>query len=149
MQDAGTTTALAITWGSHQLTLNRAQLGLEPADGGPFLYVEAHLGGAPECPSNSSPTPDQTFILANVPSGPAGSIYTMADGVRGTLFDFAGTLWPDVRPASAVAVQVTVVQRVLEPAASAFVVLDVNATFDGGTLSGRLAAPHCDSLDGP
>lgn len=130
-----------MTLGNRQGSFDRAQHGVE-ANGA--LYVEAHFGGDPACPTQSSPTPDRTLIIAGLRAVPDGGSLTFADGVRVTLLDFTGALTsePLLR---AVAVRATPV----EVAPGTRVSFTLEATFDGGVLTGRFSAPHCTSLDGP
>lgn len=138
--DECATTLLTATFGAATGTFDRAQHGLED-DGN--LYVEAHFGGDPACPTESSPTPARTLIIAGL--RPVSGPQTYDDGVRVTLLDFTGVLTtaPLVR-----ATAVTASARFIEPGTLVSFTLD--ATFGAsGTLSGGFAAGHCDSLDAP
>lgn len=144
--DAGCTddcarTALTARFGSRTAAFDRAQHGLEP-DGG--LYVEAHFGGDPACPTASTPTPDRTLVVSGLRLRPDGGALTEADGLRVTLLDFSGavTSAPFVRAAAARATP-----RFVAP--GALVSFTLEATFEAGTVTGGLAASHCASLDGP
>jgi len=134
-------TDLSITFHGVTAGFDRAQHGVEP-DGG--LYVEAYFGGDPACPGPSSPTPDRTLVIAGLHAMPDGGAQTMADGLRVTFLDFAGTLSSSPFD-RAVAAQATV--RASAPGALVSFTLD--AAFDGGTVTGGFAAAHCASLDGP
>lgn len=141
-------TSLAAVYGAGSVTLDVAYLGLETTDAGTLFYVEAYRGAAAGCPQMNSPTPQQTLILSNLPVTPVGTVLTYADGVRASLLDFQGDLFNSVAPARAASLQVTVRDRETQPASGAFLVVELVASFvDGGTLSGTLAATHCDSLD--
>jgi hypothetical protein len=141
-------TSLAASFGAASVTLDLAYLGLEPTDAGLLLYVEAYRSAAPGCPDVSSPTPDQTLILSNIPALMPGSVVTYADGVRASLLDFHADLFTSVAPARAATVQITLRDLETQPPGGAFLVADVVATFqDGGILTGTLAATHCGSLD--
>lgn len=133
------TTDLSITFHGVTAGFDRAQHGVEP-DGG--LYVEAYFGGDPACPDPASPTPDRTLIIAGLRavSGPQ----TYADGVRVTLLDFVGNLSSSPFD-RAVSAQATL--RYSAPGTLVSFTLD--ASFDGGTVTGGVAAAHCASLDGP
>jgi hypothetical protein len=134
------TTALTVTLRGRSAGFSRAQHGVAP-DG--RFVVEAHEGGDPACPTLSSPTPDRTLVIANLRAWPDGGAVTFADGLRVTLFDFSGALTsaPLERAVSARATP-----RFAEP--GQLVSFELEATFDGGVLSGAFAAPHCPSLDG-
>lgn len=134
-------TDLSITFHGVTAGFDRAQHGVEP-DGG--LYVEAYFGGDPACPGPSSPTPDRTLVIAGLHAMPDGGVQTMADGLRVTFLDFAGTLSSSPFD-RAVAAQATV--RASAPGALVSFTLD--AAFDGGAVTGGFAAAHCASLDGP
>lgn len=143
--DAGVTdagvTRLVVTLGGRTGEFTRAQHGLEP-DGG--LYVEAHFGGDPACPTQSSPTPDRTLVIAGLRALTDGGTLTSQDGARVTLLDFTGALTPApfLRASSVVATA-----GAMTPGVS--VSFSLEATFDGGALSGSFVAEHCASLDGP
>ncbi len=133
-------TALQLVLRGQQGAFDRAQHGVEGADG---LYVEAHFGGDPACPTASSPTPARTLVIAGLRVGDGG-VRTEADGLRVTLLDFQGSVssLPFERATSARATP-RFVDR------GGLVSFTLEATFDGGTLQGGFAAPHCASLDGP
>lgn len=133
------TTDLLVRFGARTATFERAQHGVE-ADG--RLYVEAHAGGDPACPTMTSPTPLRTLVIAGLRVLPDGGASTFADGLRVTLLDFGGavTTAPLERAHDARATA-----RWVEPAR--LVSFQLSATFDGGTLSGGFSAPHCASLD--
>ncbi len=138
---SGPATNLVMTLGARTGTFTRAQHGLEPTGG---LYVEAHFGGDLACPTQTSPTPDRTLIIAGLQPLLDGGVQTEADGLRVSLLDFTGALTnaPIVRSVSARATAHTMIPGTL-------VSFTLEAAFDGGTLSGAFAAPHCASLDGP
>jgi hypothetical protein len=135
-------TLLTVTLGSAQGLMTRAQHGLE-SDGG-VLYVEAHFGGDPACPTMTSPTPSRTLIIAGLRPLAAGEALTYADGLRVTLLDFEGALTtaPLVRAVDARAVS-------LGGTPGQTVRFILSATFADGGVGGSFAAPHCASLDGP
>ncbi len=109
------------------------------SDGG--LYVEAYFGAAAGCQLMNSPTPSRTLIIANI-NALSGDV-TYAQGLRVTLLDFDGTLTsePFVRAIDATAQAISV-----QPGQN--VTFSIQATFDGGTLTGEFTAPHCTGLDG-
>lgn len=139
--DAGceTCTQLTAVFGARTAVFTRAQHGVEP-DG--TLYVEAHFGGDPACPTATSPTPDRTLIISGLRAD--AGVQTWADGVRVSLFDFTGELTsaPLER-----AREVTATPGLVTPGAR--VDFDLTVAFDAGTISGHISAPHCTSLDGP
>jgi hypothetical protein len=120
---------------------DRAQHGIE-GDAG--VYIEAHFGGDPSCPTASSPTPDRTLVISGLRADFDGGVQTRADGLRVTLLDFKGTLSPSPFD-KAVAARATV--RWLDR--GTLVSFTLEADFDGGTVRGGFSAPHCASLDGP
>lgn len=142
--DAGTFddggTQLVGVVGARRGVFDRAQHGVEP-DGG--LYVEAHFGGDPACPDMTSPTPSRTLIVAGLQALRDGGVLTYAEGLRVTLLDFDGVLTsaPLLRSTATRATAVDV-----QPGVS--VTFTLEASFDGGSFTGRLVAPHCASLDG-
>jgi hypothetical protein len=135
--DAGAGTALTGRFGARTAGFERAQHGRAGTD---RVYLEAHSGGDPACPTMMSPSPRRTLVVSGVRVGTA--VQTEADGVTASLLDFTGELVtaPIVR---ATAVRVT--PRAINPGTS--VSLEINATFPGGTITGTVLAPHCDSLD--
>ena len=102
------------------------------------LYVEAYGGAAAGCPSMSSPTPDYTLILGDLPNPTS----TAAISSPGNFIDFQGDLLPSVMPAKASVVTLTPVAKNATELA-----LDIDLTFAAGTITGHLFATHCDSLD--
>ncbi|MEI8259294.1 MAG: hypothetical protein WCJ30_26800, partial [Deltaproteobacteria bacterium] len=134
-------TDLVATFGAHTGAFERAQHGTSGVDG---IYVEAHAGGNPACPSTTSPTPDRTLVISGLRPGTIGVAQTEADGVTASLLDFVGTLISTpVARATAVRVTPRYVDR------GAFVSFGVEATFASGTVRGGFFAPHCASLDAP
>lgn len=104
------------------------------------IYVEAYFGQAPEgCPIQST-TSSRTLIISNI-NADGGTTY--ASGLRVSLFDFDGTITnePLVRftETSATAVDVRPRNEVS---------FSLDATLDGGVVSGRFTAIHCPILDG-
>jgi hypothetical protein len=135
--DAGTGTALTGRFGTRTAGFERAQHGRAGVD---RVYLEAHSGGDPACPTMMSPSPRRTLVVSGVRVGTA--VQTEADGVTASLLDFTSELVsaPIVR---ATAVRVT--PRAINPGTS--VSLEIDATFPGGTITGTVVSPHCDSLD--
>jgi hypothetical protein len=146
---------LSATFGGTSEPFERAVYGVETgADAG--LYLEALHGGFSGCPSDSSPTPQRTLVVSGLTLPVDNRPINSAQGLAVTLLDFAGTLLPS-RPVAG-ATSATAVFRaarlcadcVGQPAPAdpdGFVALDLEASFDGGTVTGRIFATHCDSLD--
>lgn len=149
-QDAGCTDAcqkltLTATYGAKTSTFERAQFGYDKTAGAVSGFTtEAHVGGAPECPTQNSPTPKRTLIVSGIPVGSAGKTLTKADGVAVTLLDFEGLL-TDKPLDKATDAKVTVVY--LPGDAPENVAFDVEATFEQGTLRGHAYASHCTTMD--
>lgn len=129
------TTSLTVTFSGTIRGLDVAYFGVSTSGS---LYVEAYGGAAAGCPTMSSPTPDYTLILGNVPVPTS----TMVIGSPANLIDFQGDLLPSPAPVAATAVALTPVARNAMELA-----LDVDLTFASGTLAGHLFATHCTSLD--
>jgi hypothetical protein len=141
---ACTTMTLAADFGGQKRALVRAQFGTQAGDAGAELHLEAHAGGDPACPTQTSPSPDYTLVLTGVPRGAAGRTLTQADGLSAAFLDFKGDLGlPPVTKATQLSV--TVVAEDPETPA-AWVALDVSATFSQGTIAGHVYAGYCASL---
>lgn len=126
---------------------DRAQFGTEPRDGGASgFYVELHAGGSPACPSQTSPTPDRTFVLAQIPAMTPGATASDADGVKGSLLDFASSTAPPVEKASKTVVTLVALDPSPQPA---WLAMDVESTLPTGTVKGHLYATFCQSLSLP
>lgn len=137
-------TALVATFGALTRPLDRAQFGTQVGDAGAQLHVESHSGGAPECPSQSSPTPSYTLIVSSIPRGAPGGKATKNEGVTSAFFDFKGDLGlPPFTKATSVAVSALVEDTATPPAWAAF---DVTAAFAEGTVTGHVYAAYCASL---
>jgi hypothetical protein len=138
------TTSLVVDIGGTKRPLDRAQFGTQQGDAGAQLHVEAHAGGSPECPSQTSPTPTYTLIVSSIPRGAAGGSASKSDGVASAFFDFKGDLGlPPLTKATAVSITSLVEDSANPPAWSAF---DVTATFPEGTVTGHIYAEYCASL---
>ena len=100
--DGGVATVdVTLTYRGHTEALARAQFGYARTAGTiTGLYFELARGGAAQCPSDTSPTPDQVVIVDGF-AGSAPAARTEADGVRVSFFDFEGTFRDEVAPASA------------------------------------------------
>ena len=150
--------ALSATFGGTTEEFDRAFFGLTSpgkSDSGDWeLHIESYGGGDDACPTESSPAPDRTVVLARVPI-PAGPGMT-GEG-QTSLLDFTGSLIPGVPPTST-ATSHTIVWTAADPCIPCaegteadrqdrFVAFDLSATFAEGTALGHLYATHCDSLD--
>ena len=135
---------VTLAYRGHTEPLARAQFGYARTAGAiTGLYFELARGGSAECPSDTSPTPDQVVIVDGfVGSEPATR--TEADGVRVSFFDFEGTFRDEVAPASASTARLEVV-AIDVGAGTAEATL--SATFDEGSVEGTFVATHCDSFD--
>lgn len=137
-------TSLVADFGGKTRTLARAQSGTQPGDGGVDFHVETHLGGDPACPTETSPSPEYTFVVTQVPRGRTGKL-TEKDGPKSAFFDFKGDLaLPPITRATKVEVTIVAQDTASPPA---WVAMDVSATFAEGTVVGHLYASHCASLD--
>jgi hypothetical protein len=126
---------------------DRAQFGIESADGGASqYYVEAFGGGDPQCPGQNTPDPKRVFIITKVPRGSSKQVFTKAaDGITGALVDIEGTLLATPKPESATSMTLTV--GAVDPA-SQWIAFDVDATFPSGTIKGHFYATRCAIFDG-
>lgn len=137
-------TSLVADFGGKTRTLVRSQSGTQPGDAGVDFHVESHLGGAPECPTQTSPSPDYTLVVTQVPRGRTGKL-TEKDGPKGAFFDFKGDLaLPPLTRATKMEVTIVAEDTATPPA---WVAMDVVATFAEGTVTGHLYASHCTTLD--
>lgn len=133
-------------------SFDRASYGVTARASGAGLHVEAHRGGGTGCPTSTSPTPDYTLVLGNVPIPMSTAPVTSP----ANLLDFVGDLLGG--PLGAAATTVTVTPIAADVCATCvgmpapgdpdgFVALDLSLTFAAGTVTGHLFATHCDSLD--
>lgn len=120
------------------------------------IYIEALHGGFMGCPNEASPTPERTLILSGLVIPTGDRELSEADGLRATLLDFEGALEPDEPFVRATAVTITpaaldvcteCVGQAPPSDEDGFVAFDLSATFPDGTISGRVYAVHCDSMD--
>ncbi len=133
-------TRLTASFGDVNETFDLAYYGLE-SDG--TLHLEIYGGAAPGCPESDSPTPARTLVIGAFPAPSDATPLSLSV----SLLDFEGTLTeePILRSSSATA---TPRAARVESTAMGFVRFDLEASFDGGTMSGAVYATHCDSLDG-
>lgn len=140
--------------------VSRAVYGLSAAsttDSGQIeVYIEGFEGGDEGCPTMNSPTPKRTLILSGLKVPLTQTTKTKEDGLFAKLIDYEGELLGGELFASPEQIKVTAVATNLcveclgksSPSdEDGFISLDVELTFPQGTLSGRLYAIHCDSLD--
>jgi len=145
-EDSGSTeTSLVATFDGKSKTLTRAQYGTTKTDAGKtIIHLEAHEGGDPACPTQSSPTPDRTLVVENVLDPADHSTQGTADGVRAALFDFEGSLLGGTD----VLAKATSVKLELDGPAAPEFGMKVTMVFpQGGKLEGHLYATHCASMD--
>jgi len=138
-------TALVADFGGKKRTLDRAQFGTQPGDGGTVEYhSESYAGGATACPIMGAPQTDYTLIVTNIPRGKVGQKLTDRDRISSTFFDFRNDLGlPSLT--KAVGVSLTVVAE--DTAASPkWVAFDVIAAFREGEVKGHVYAEYCQSL---
>jgi hypothetical protein len=148
-------TQLTISQGGKDYPLDRAQFGLTKLPSGFEVYVEAHFGGDPACPSEASPSPSRTLILTGFPADSApGTVFDDASGARITLLDFEGLVTQEpVLKSTGVAITTFADNACTscpseDESSDRFLALTVAATFsDGSQLQGTIRADHCGSLD--
>lgn len=133
------TTRLEARFGDATELFDVAYFGVN-SDGS--LHMEIYGGAADGCPEVDSPSPDRTLILGVLPEPMDRNEITLTASLldfEGTLTDapFLSTPTASVRPASAL----------LTPLAMAFIRVDFDAAFEGGTVDGALYATYCSSLD--
>lgn len=126
--------------------LGHAHFGHESADAGGGLYVEVVQGGDGACPTETSPTPDRMLVLKAFPDGSPGQIATEAGATTATFLDFVGDQLTEAVFVKAKSFKVTIAAKDFQ-ASPAWLAIDVEATFDEGTVTGHAFAEHCDSLD--
>jgi hypothetical protein len=139
--------SLSVSGNGKSLAFDRVQFAFNGA--GRAVYVEAHIGGAPECPNKDSKTPDLTLIMAGIQI-PAGAIeLTQADGLAISLVDFKGNYVAGGNPIIK-ADSAKLIPRAFRavPRSDALVAFDVEATFPGGiVVRGHARAAYCASLE--
>lgn len=140
--------------------LSRAVYGLtspaQSSSGEWQIHLEVHEGGDPGCPTQASPTPKHTLVVAGLPAALPATPLTEADDLSATLLDFDGALLPMDIATQATAITITPVDSSIctacvgqGPDPSGFVSVDFDATFPEGTIAGHIYATHCESLDLP
>ncbi len=152
--------SLSIDLNGTQDSFQRAYYGLtspaQSSSGEWQVHLEATSGGADGCPTESSPSPDWTLVVAGltVPVGPQA----VTDGISVSFLDFSGRFLsgaPITRSTQrAVSVRAAnlcldCVGRTAPAHPDGLLSLDLQASFAEGTISGQVFATHCDSLDLP
>ena len=143
--DAGLpSTAVTLTYRGHTEILDQAWLGYTRVGGEiTELYLELHRGGVDGCPTESSPSPDQTIVISGF-EGTAPGTRELADGIRASFFDFEGIFREELAPASATESEIALTHVDLD---AGEVVGTVALQFDEGSATGPIVAAHCASLD--
>lgn len=137
-------TTLVADFGGKKRTLDRAQFGTQPGDGGVAYHSESYAGGAAACPVSGAPQTDYTLIVTNVPRGMVGKKLSDRDGISSTFFDFRNDLGlPPLTKAVGVSLTVTAEDTSASPKWVAF---DVTAAFREGEVKGHAYAEFCQSL---
>lgn len=155
---AGSSTApatldLSIVKNGVAYPLDRAQFGLTKLPEGHEIYVEAHFGGDPACPTQGSPSPARTAIITGLlAEDPVGKTIDFDSHARANLLDFAGDITTEpILKGVAVTLTSLPSNPCLDCAAgdpARFVAFEVDATLsDGTTIQGTVRAAHCGSLD--
>lgn len=138
------TVDLTATFGAVTETFDRVQFGFTNSGGARALYLEAHGGGSPDCPSMTSPSPDRTVVMNGLPLL-AEEPFT---DFTANLLDFEGTLSALPISASTSATYITLATS-LTPLDGAFVAFELTATYEGGSIRGHGYATYCESLSDP
>ncbi len=154
--------AVTASFGAQAQPMTQAAYGLTaPAasDSGEWeLFLEVWDGGFEGCPQEGSPQTKRTLVLTGLRLPLTPGPLTQEPAPRATLFDYEGTLYDDALFARAAALTITpVAAKVCESCSGqgspsdpeGFIALDVSMRFDDpvGSLTGRIFAKHCDSLD--
>lgn len=137
-------TTAVVTINGVKRTLERAQFGLD-ADG--TFHIEAHEGGDPACPDQTSPSPKRTVIISGVKSAAPGTKQTKAEGANATFLDFVSDQLPEGTPftkGTAVTIEIVAIEGAA--GAETEVELEIDATFAEGSVEGRVFAEFCQSL---
>ena len=110
------------------------------------LYIELYRGGEAGCPSQASPTPAQTLIIAGVPIFANRDDLSAADGITSSLLDFAGDLTAVLAPSSATSIALQ--PTALSLTAPRLVAFDFEGAYENDlSAAGHVYATHCASLD--
>ena len=144
--DAGVTcspSGLVVTAQGKPFPLQTSHFGVSVPDG--ELYLEAYRGAPDGCPTQDSPTPEMTLVVAGIPRDLTTSI-DKAAGLSVVLFDFNGALG-EVPLIRATGARLTPIAACREGDTAFGYALE--ASFPGATLSGEALATRCESLDAP
>ncbi|MFP4598079.1 MAG: hypothetical protein ACOC9J_01530 [Persicimonas sp.] len=152
--------SLSVDYGGTSATIERAVYGItapDVSDSGEWeIYIEALEGGFDGCPQQDSPTPDWSLILSGLPAALADTTLTRADdGLAATFLDYDGRFLGEEPFVRATDVSVTPVAANIDTELvidgvdheDGVVALDVEASFDDGSITGHLVATHCASMD--
>jgi len=148
---------LVANFGGTMRSFDRAFFGLtspQNSQSGKWeVYVENGAGDDEACPSMKSPLPNYLLILASLPiqSEVSGSFSGTAN-----LVDFEGALLPLAPREEATGNSITWVA--FDPCIACaegsepdrddrMVALDIETSFENGSISGHSYATHCESLD--
>lgn len=135
---------VVLTYREQSAIFERARFGYSRSGGEDIgLYFEIARENNTECPTQTSPTPNQLLVIRGF-SGTTPGTHTEADGLQLSFFDFEGTFRDEVMPASATAERLELIA--LDPAAGT-ANARLSATFEEGSVEGTFTATHCDSLD--
>ncbi|CAN0560658.1 unnamed protein product, partial [Laminaria digitata] len=152
--------SLMIDLSGAQDSFQRAYYGLtspaQSSSGTWELHLEATSGGADGCPTEASPSPDWTLVLAGL-TLPLGRD-PVVQGLSVSFLDFSGrflTGTPITRSTtrSVQALAANLCPECVGMSAPAhpegLVSLNLQASFAEGSIAGQVFATHCDSLDLP
>jgi hypothetical protein len=144
-EDAAMTSGgVMLTYRGNSAVFERARFGYSRSAGEiTGVYFEIARENSTECPTETSPTPNQLLIVHGFSSTMPG-VRTEDDGIRVSFFDFEGTFRHEVMPASATAVRLELIA--LDSAVGTADAM-LSATFEEGSVDGTFTATHCDSLD--
>lgn len=151
--DACQTVDAVLTVGEDERRLERAYYGFsDTPDGSVEIYIEAYRGGVEGCPTQDSPTPDQTLVISGVPVPPPGEPGTVdtSAGLGVSLLDFEGIAAPVTRADTATLTwgKVSICPECTEQDDTGFVSFELEAQFGTeATLQGQLYATHCITFD--
>lgn len=157
--DACEELGLELTFADQQVAFERAYFGVTSPRNSTRdrweIYVEAYAGGADGCPSEQSPTPAQTLIIAGVSFPDDATVSSDATGLAVSLLDFTGdlTMAPieSAKGEEATFVDGDVCKDCEE--GSSWITFELDAPFTVETASsegsaiGQVYATHCPSLD--
>ena len=151
-------TTLNARLGDDEAPLDRVQFGFTSPErsvrGRWEVYLEAHAGGDPACPVETSPTPDRTVVIGGVTIPADATPQTRDGGLSLVMLDFNGALTDEpliradtvtLTPSSAKLCP----ECVLDGGAPGdmFFAFELTAAFSDGGIQGHGFAEYCPSLD--